>query len=235
MTKSTSRTPVLSPVNGKPVLLDFDGAETSSDAGLTLLREVARRHDLAGLVASCLTDLREPGRTRHHLEDIIRFRIMMIAAGYEDGNDADDLRHDPSFKLALERDPETDDDPGSGRGDGGGDPPLAPTMETFSKGRDVAARVGLTPRQHSSGGKDRLGRTSKMGQRDIRRLLIVGAVAVVRWSARKGAPEGTWLGCMMARKPKMLVAVALANRMARTAWALLRKGEDYRHPAMAAA
>ena len=112
---------------------------------------------------------------------------------------------------------------------------FAPPMETFSKGRDFAAWVGLTPRQHSSGGKDRLGRTSKMGQRNIRRLLIVGAVAVVRWAARKGAPEGSWLGRMLASKPKMLVAVALANRMARTAWALLRKGEDYRDPAMAAA
>ena len=112
---------------------------------------------------------------------------------------------------------------------------FAPPMETFSKGRDFAAWVGLTPRQHSSGGKDRLGRTSKMGQRDIRRLLIIGAVAVVRWAARKGAPEGSWLGRMLARKPKMLVAVALANRMARTAWALLRNGEDYRDPAMAAA
>lgn len=112
---------------------------------------------------------------------------------------------------------------------------FAPPMETFSKGRDFAAWVGLTPRQHSSGGKDRLGRTSKMGQRDIRRLLIVGAVAVVRWAARKGAPDGSWLARMLARKPKMLVAVALANRMARMAWAMLRKGEDYRDPAMAAA
>jgi transposase len=58
-----------------------------------------------------------------------------------------------------------------------------------SKGRDFAAWVGLTPRQHSSGGKERLGKTSKMGQRDIRRLLIIGAVAVVRWAARKGAPK----------------------------------------------
>ena len=110
---------------------------------------------------------------------------------------------------------------------------FAPPMETFSKGRDFAAWVGLTPRQHSSGGKERLGRTSKMGQRDIRRLLIIGAVAVVRWAARKGAPEGSWLARMLARKPTMLVAVALANRMARTAWALMRKGEVYRDPAMA--
>lgn len=112
---------------------------------------------------------------------------------------------------------------------------FAPPMDTFSKGRDFAAWVGLTQRQHSSGGKERLGRTSKMGQRDIRRLLIVGAVAVVRWTARKGAPEGSWLARMLERKPKMLVAVALANRMARTAWALMRKAEDYKNLAMATA
>ncbi len=71
----------------------------------------------------------------------------------------------------------------------------------------------------------------------ISRLLIIGAVAVVRWAARKGAPEGSWLARMLERQPKMLVAVALAlaNRMARTAWALMRKGEDYRDPAMATA
>jgi transposase len=112
---------------------------------------------------------------------------------------------------------------------------FAPPMETFSKGRDLAAWVGLTPKQHSSGGKERLGRTSKMGQKDIRRLLITCAIAVVRWAARKGAPEGSWLARMLARKPKMLVAVALANRMARTAWALMRKGEDYRDPVAMAA
>jgi hypothetical protein len=87
--------------------MNFDGAEMSSDAGLTLLREVERRHDLAGLLASCLTDQRDPGKIRHSLEDIIRFRVMMISAGYEDGNDASDLRHDPSFKIALERNPQT--------------------------------------------------------------------------------------------------------------------------------
>ncbi|MBC2861634.1 IS1380 family transposase [Stappia sp. 28M-7] len=107
MAKATSLRPALSPVNGKPILLDFDGADMSSDAGLTLLREIERRDGLAGLLASCLTDLRDPGKVRHRLEEIIRFRIMMIAAGYEDGNDATDLRHDPSFKLALERGPET--------------------------------------------------------------------------------------------------------------------------------
>lgn len=103
----TSQKPALSPVNGKPVMLHFDGAEMSSDAGLPLLREIERRVDLAGLLSSCLTDPRDPGKVRHSLDDIIRFRIMMIAAGYEDGNDANDLRADPAFKLALERDPDT--------------------------------------------------------------------------------------------------------------------------------
>ena len=69
---------------------------------------------------------------------------------------------------------------------------FAPPMETFSKGRDFAAWVGLTPRQHSSGGKDRLGRTSKMGQKDIRRLLVIGAVAVVRWAACWRASRRCW-------------------------------------------
>ncbi len=107
MEQFSASAPVLSPVNGKPVLLNFDGAEMSSDAGLALLREVERRHDMAGLLSSCLTDLRDPRKVRHSLEDIIRFRIMMIAAGYEDGNDAADLHHDPSFRIALERNPET--------------------------------------------------------------------------------------------------------------------------------
>ena len=106
-------------------------------------------------------------------------------------------------------------------------------METFSKGRDFAAWVGLTPRQHSSGGKDRLGRTSKMGQRDIRRLLIIGAMSTVQRTLRKGAPEGSWLGRMLAKKPRMLVAIALANKMARGVWAMMTKNEDYRGAEMA--
>jgi transposase len=89
---------------------------------------------------------------------------------------------------------------------------LAPPPETFTKGRDFAAWLGLVPRQHSSAGKARLGRVSKMGQRDLRRLLIIGAMSVVRWAARRGAPAGSWLARMLARKPRMLVAIALANR-----------------------
>lgn len=112
---------------------------------------------------------------------------------------------------------------------------LAPPAETFRKGRDFAAWVGLTPLQKSTGGKQKLGATSKMGERTIRRLLIIGAAAVVRQAALRGAPPTSWLARMLARKPRMLVTVALANKMARIAWALLVKGEDYQAPVVAAA
>jgi transposase len=112
---------------------------------------------------------------------------------------------------------------------------FAPPMESFKCGRDFAAWLGLVPLQKSTGGKQRLGKTSKMGQRDIRRLLIVGAMAVVRWASRKGAPEGSWLARMLGKKPRMLVAIALANKMARGIWAMLTKQEAYRDPVMVAA
>lgn len=107
---------------------------------------------------------------------------------------------------------------------------FAPPMETFRRGRDFAAWLGLVPKQHSTGGKPRLGRTSKMGQRDIRRLLIIGAMAVIRAAARKGLPQSAWLARQLEKKPRMVVAVALANRMARRLWAMLVKNEDYREP-----
>jgi transposase len=106
---------------------------------------------------------------------------------------------------------------------------LAPPRESFRKGRDFAAWTGLTPKQHSTGGKTRLGRTSKMGQKDIRRLLILGAMSVIQSVERKGgAPDGSWLDQMLKRKPKLLVAVALANKMARMAWALMQNDDEYR-------
>jgi transposase len=77
---------------------------------------------------------------------------------------------------------------------------LAPAPETFKRGRDFAAWIGLTPLQHSTGGKQKLGATSKMGERTLRRLLIIGASAVVRWAARNGAAAGLWMAPMIARK-----------------------------------
>jgi transposase len=112
---------------------------------------------------------------------------------------------------------------------------FAPVMETFRRGRDFAAWLGLVPRQHSTGGKQRLGKVSKMGQRDIRRLLIVGAMSVLRACARSAPPAGSWLARMLEKKPRMLVAIALANKMARGIWAMLTKQEDYRGPVAATA
>ena len=111
---------------------------------------------------------------------------------------------------------------------------LAPPPSTFRRGRDFAAWVGLTPRQHSSGGKERLGRTTKMGERSLRRLLIIGASSVVIAAGRGGARD-PWLARLLARKPRMLVMVALANKMARIVWALMARGGSYRAPIAAAA
>ena len=107
---------------------------------------------------------------------------------------------------------------------------LAPTPETFRAGRHFAAWVGLTPRQNSTGGKQRLGAITRMGERTLRRLLTIGASAVVKQAALRGAPAGSWLAQMLARKPRMLVTVALANKTARIVWALLARGGVYRAP-----
>lgn len=112
---------------------------------------------------------------------------------------------------------------------------FAPPMETFKCGRDFAAWLGLVPRQMSSGGKERLGRVSKAGQSDTRRLLIIGAMSRLNWMGVKSIREGSWLDRLRARKPKMLVAIALANKMARMIWAILTKQEDYKDPAPASA
>ena len=112
---------------------------------------------------------------------------------------------------------------------------FAPPMEQFKRGRDFAAWLGLVPRQASTGGKQRLGKTSKMGQRDIRRLLVTGAMAVIRWALRRGAPGNPWLARLLERKPPMVAAFALANKMARGIWAMMTRGEDYRGPEIGSA
>jgi transposase len=112
---------------------------------------------------------------------------------------------------------------------------LAPPAETFQSGRDFAAWIGLTPVQKSTGGKQRMGRTSRMGERTLRRLLIIACSGVVRWAKRKGGTANAWLSGMLARKPAMLVIVALANKTARIAWAVMTRGEIYRAPMTLAA
>lgn len=98
----------------------------------------------------------------------------------------------------------------------------------FRSGRQFAAWLGLVPRQNSSGGKDRLGRVSKMGNGYLRRLLVVGATSVTRRAENTDTRTGAWVRSLLERKPTRLVTVAIANKTARTAWALLVKGKDYR-------
>lgn len=112
---------------------------------------------------------------------------------------------------------------------------LAPPPETFRKARDFAAWLGLVPRQHSTGGKQRLGATTKMGERSLRRLLIIGANSVIiKRHVHAAARPGTWLGGLLTRTPPMLVRVALANKMARIVWALMAHGGVYQSPVAAA-
>lgn len=105
---------------------------------------------------------------------------------------------------------------------------FAPDLRTFASGRNFAAWLGLVPRQRSTGGKTRLGSVSKMGQADIRKLLIVGAMSRIRWIVRKGVLPDNWLGHVLGRKPRMVAAVALANKMARMIWAMMTREENYR-------
>jgi transposase len=103
----------------------------------------------------------------------------------------------------------------------------------FSSGRQLAAWLGLVPRQNSSGGKQRLGGISKQGDRYLRRLLVIGARTVIRY-ARSQAPGGApWIMALLGRRPALVAAVALANKMARTAWAILARGDVYRPAAVA--
>ena len=118
--------------------------------------------------------------------------------------------------------------PGIGPVTAGAVAAFAPDLDTLDSGRNFAAWLGLVPRQRSMGGKTRLGSVSKMGLTDIRRLLIVGAMSVIRWVVRKGGSVNRWLAALVARKPKMVAAVALANKMARMIWAMTTKQEDYR-------
>lgn len=101
--------PGLSPIGGKSIVARFDSPRMSSDGGLLALREVELRLGIAQRVASCISDPRDPNRIVHGLDEIIRTRMLMIASGYEDGNDADTLRTDPMFKLAMGRLPDDAD------------------------------------------------------------------------------------------------------------------------------
>ncbi|MEY4964756.1 MAG: hypothetical protein RL274_339 [Pseudomonadota bacterium] len=109
-----------------------------------------------------------------------------------------------------------------------------PDPAAFKTGRDLAAWIGLVPRQNPSGGKEKLGGITKQGDRYLRQLLVAGALAVIRYAQKHGTKR-PWLVHLLARRSPKIAAVALANKMARMIWAMMMTGERYREPAVAAA
>jgi transposase len=107
--------------------------------------------------------------------------------------------------------------------------------KAFRSGRDFSAWIGLVPKQNSSGGKDRLGNISKRGDRYLRSLFTTGALAVIRYAKIHGTRHRPWLAALLARRPTKVAAIALANKIARMAWAMMARGERYKEPAALAA
>jgi transposase len=110
-----------------------------------------------------------------------------------------------------------------------------PDPHAFRSGRDLSAWIGLVPKQNSTGGKERLGHISKAGNRYLRSLLVVGALSLIRRAKQAGTTRRAWLTQLMARRPTKVVAIALANKIARIAWAMMVRGTRYTEPALQAA
>jgi transposase len=107
--------------------------------------------------------------------------------------------------------------------------------KVFRSGRNFSAWIGLVPKQHSSGGKDRLGSISKQGDRYLRSLFTAGALAVIRYAKINGTKHRPWLTALLARRPTKVAAIALANKIARMVWAMMARGERYKEPVALAA
>jgi transposase len=102
--------------------------------------------------------------------------------------------------------------------------------KSFRSGRNFSAWIGLVPKQHSSGDKNRLGNISKQGDRDLRGLFVAGALAAIRYAKIHGTKHRPWLAALLARRPTKVAAIALANKIARMVWAMTARGERYKEP-----
>jgi len=107
--------------------------------------------------------------------------------------------------------------------------------KAFRSGRNFSAWIGLVPKQHSSGGRDRLGSISKQGDRYLRNLFMAGALAVIRYAKIHGTKHRPWLTALLVRRPTKIAAIALANKIARMVWAMMARGERYKEPVALAA
>ncbi|TWC73278.1 transposase, partial [Rhizobium sp. SJZ105] len=187
---------------------------------------IVRATGLVGIISLAAivrddSDLRLPGEARMALEELVE-QIETVTARIErlDRNILETVRKDDSARRLTAI-------PGVG-------PIIAATIRAvvpdpagFRTGRDFAAWIGLTPRAHSSGGKERIGSISKRGNQQLRTLLVAGATSILKL-ARRGLQASPWIAAMMLRRPFKVVAVALANKIARIIWALLVRGDTYR-------
>lgn len=188
----------------------------------------------AGKVSNLISIIREPVDER--LPPVARFALgelanQLEAIGIELGKLEKAVvamvRRDPDMKRLATI-------PGIGPITAASIKAFVPDIGGFKSARHFAAWLGLTPKPHSSGGKERLGGISKMGNRSLRNLLVLGALSILRFAKKaEGAPQ--WLAGLLSRRPAKVAAVAMANKTARIAFALLSKGEVYRRPPVSAA
>jgi transposase len=178
------------------------------------LLQVIADEDDTKLPASARLALREVAESLKELDR----RLATLTQAIKAAHDADAL----SRRLATQ--------PGIGPIAASALKASVPDPKQFKTGRDFAASLGLTPRQHSTGGKEQLGRISKMGDRYLRTLLVMGATSVLNQARRRRRQEHAWILRLLQRRPPRVVITAIANKMARVTWALMVSGEEYRPP-----